>query len=132
MISVKLGDRVKALQLLGQHLGLFTERHRHRHEHAVIEGAARKFDARLALLTSRSQATDAEVVAEAPLRSGDARAQNRADRSTIASGCCDRCDVHAPATGCCGCRSSSSRSCDVALKMRHKRTHDGRPRRGAR
>jgi phage terminase small subunit len=62
---LKLGDRIAALRLLGQHHQLFTERVEHQHEHVVvIENAARELQQRIALLTSRAQepVADAEIV----------------------------------------------------------------------
>jgi hypothetical protein len=64
--KLKLGDRLGALRLLGQHHGLFSERMEHQHEHHVlIEHAARELGQRIALLSSRAReptVVDAELV----------------------------------------------------------------------
>jgi phage terminase small subunit len=53
---LKLGDRIAALRLLGQHYGLFNDRIEHRHEHVhLIEHAARELHDRVALLTTRAR-----------------------------------------------------------------------------
>jgi hypothetical protein len=51
---LRLGDRIAALRLLGQHHQLFSERVEHQHQHhLLLEHAARDLDNKLALLTSR-------------------------------------------------------------------------------
>jgi hypothetical protein len=54
--KLKLGDRLGALRVLGQHHGLFSERVEHQHEHHVlIEHAERELGRRIALHSSRAR-----------------------------------------------------------------------------
>jgi hypothetical protein len=64
--KIKLGDRIAALRLLGQHHQLFGERVEHQHEHhLLLEHAARDLDNKLALLISRRAEERRESVEEA-------------------------------------------------------------------
>jgi hypothetical protein len=60
--KIKLGDRIAALRLLGQHHQLFGERITHEHQHVhLIESAAAELTQKIALLTSRAREPSATV-----------------------------------------------------------------------